>query len=100
MLGSPLPAILIFLAVLTVMWFQRVVTDVGRNGPSEIHAVCLQMRYSSNATLTPDGKYVVYAEREVNGETLWLKQVATGSQTRIAPRAKGRISGIVGHAGQ
>lgn len=42
----------------------------------------------TNATLSPDGKYAVFAQKETDGESLWLKQIATGSQTRIvAPEA-------------
>jgi len=37
----------------------------------------------TNAVFTPDGKYAVYAQKESTGESLWLKQIETGSQTRI-----------------
>ncbi|MBA2734199.1 MAG: winged helix-turn-helix domain-containing protein, partial [Acidobacteria bacterium] len=39
----------------------------------------------TSATLTPDGKYAVFAQTEENGESLYLRQIATGSQTRILP---------------
>ncbi len=35
------------------------------------------------ATLSPDGKYVVFAQKESGGQGLWLRQIETGSQTRI-----------------
>jgi DNA-binding winged helix-turn-helix (wHTH) protein/Tol biopolymer transport system component len=38
----------------------------------------------TNATLSPDGKFAVFAQKESVGESLWLKQIETGSQTRIA----------------
>jgi len=38
----------------------------------------------SNATMTPDGKYVVFAQTEETGESLWLKHIDTGSQTQIS----------------
>lgn len=34
-------------------------------------------------TATPDGKYAVLVLREDEGESLWLRQIETGSQTRI-----------------
>jgi DNA-binding winged helix-turn-helix (wHTH) protein/Tol biopolymer transport system component len=37
----------------------------------------------TNATLTPDGKYAVFAQTEDGGESLWLRQTSTGSQTQI-----------------
>ena len=37
----------------------------------------------TNATMTPDGKYAVFAQTEEGGESLYLRQIATGSQTRI-----------------
>jgi len=35
------------------------------------------------ATLSPDGKYVVFAQKESGGQGLWLRQIETGSQTRV-----------------
>lgn len=37
----------------------------------------------TNATMTLDGKYAVFAQTEEGGESLYLRQIATGSQTRI-----------------
>ena len=37
----------------------------------------------TNATISPDGEFIVFAQTEGNGESLWLRQVETGSQTRI-----------------
>jgi DNA-binding winged helix-turn-helix (wHTH) protein/Tol biopolymer transport system component len=48
----------------------------------------------SNATLTPDGHYAVYAQKEAGGESLWLKQIATGSRTRIVPPQKLEYVGL------
>ncbi|MEP6923895.1 MAG: winged helix-turn-helix domain-containing protein, partial [Pyrinomonadaceae bacterium] len=33
--------------------------------------------------LSPDGKYAVFAQKEADGQSLWLRQIETGSQTRI-----------------
>lgn len=34
-------------------------------------------------TATPDGRYAILVLREKDGESLWLRQIETGSQTRI-----------------
>ena len=35
------------------------------------------------ATITPDGNYTVFARKEAQGESLWLRQIASGSQQQI-----------------
>lgn len=35
------------------------------------------------ATVSPDGKYVVFAQKEAGGQSVWLRQIETGSQTRV-----------------
>lgn len=35
------------------------------------------------ATITPDAKFAVFSLREENGESLWLRQIESGSETRI-----------------
>ena len=37
------------------------------------------------AAISPDGKYLVHAVREGDQQALWVKQIATGTLTRIAP---------------
>ncbi len=39
------------------------------------------------AAISPDGKYVVYAQQEDKQQGLWVKQVATGSSVQIVPPA-------------
>lgn len=41
----------------------------------------------ATAAISPDGKYLVYAEREGPREALFVKQIATGTITRIADAA-------------
>jgi DNA-binding winged helix-turn-helix (wHTH) protein/Tol biopolymer transport system component len=42
----------------------------------------------TNATISGDGKFIVFSQTEGVGESLWLRQIDTGSQTRIiAPDA-------------
>jgi DNA-binding winged helix-turn-helix (wHTH) protein/Tol biopolymer transport system component len=83
-LGVAAAGILVLLAGGTGIWFLRAVRTTDETGRPRFTRL-LTNADISNATLTPDSKYVVYAEREQNGETLWLKQIATGSQTRIVP---------------
>lgn len=37
----------------------------------------------TNAALTGDGKYAVFSQTEKQGESLWLRHIATGSQQQI-----------------
>jgi eukaryotic-like serine/threonine-protein kinase len=41
----------------------------------------------STAAISPDGKYLVYSEKEGLQEALYVKQIATGTTTRIAEAA-------------
>jgi len=47
------------------------------------------------AAISPDGKYLVYAEREGPQESLYVKQIATGTITRIAKAAPVNYFGIL-----
>jgi serine/threonine protein kinase/Tol biopolymer transport system component len=40
---------------------------------------------TNSATISPDGKYVVYANEEPGLQGLWVKHVATGSNVQIVP---------------
>lgn len=37
----------------------------------------------ANIALSPDGRFAVFAQKEDNGESLWLRQLETGSEQRI-----------------
>lgn len=37
----------------------------------------------SSATISPDGKFAVFAQKDEIGESLWLRQLETGSEARI-----------------
>lgn len=37
------------------------------------------------AAISPDGRYIVHVSKDAEGESLWLKQVATQSNVQIAP---------------
>jgi DNA-binding winged helix-turn-helix (wHTH) protein/Tol biopolymer transport system component len=79
MLWSSIAALL--LAGMLGMWFWR-----GADKAIERQPKLSKLTTSgkvSVATLTPNGKYAVFAEAEDSGESLWLRQIATGSQVRI-----------------
>jgi serine/threonine protein kinase/Tol biopolymer transport system component len=38
-----------------------------------------------HAALSPDGRYLVYTKRGAEGTSLWLRQLATGSDARLLP---------------
>lgn len=39
----------------------------------------------TNATVTPDGKNIVFSQKEGAGESLWIRQINSGNQTQILP---------------
>ncbi len=48
----------------------------------------------TNATITPDSKYAVFSQTENEGESLWLRHIATGSQKQILPVKPVRFVGL------
>ncbi len=46
------------------------------------------------ATISPNGRYVVFAQEEPGGQSLWLRQMADGSQTKIKPAEKVEFVGL------
>ena len=54
----------------------------------------------ASAAISPDGKYLVHAVREGDQQALWVKQVATGTLTRIAePQPRYYFGLTVSHDG-
>jgi serine/threonine protein kinase/Tol biopolymer transport system component len=45
------------------------------------------------ASISPDGKYVVFRTTEAGKDTLWVRQVLTGSLVKIVPDLGGKIGG-------
>ncbi len=43
---------------------------------------------SSDAAISPDGKYVVHVFREAGKQSIWVRQVATSSNVEIVPAAE------------
>ena len=40
-----------------------------------------------SAAISPDGKFIVNSQRGDGGQSLWLRNIETGSNTEIAPPA-------------
>jgi serine/threonine protein kinase/Tol biopolymer transport system component len=49
---------------------------------------------ATSAAISPDGKYVVYAQDEEGQESLWMAQVAVSSNVQIVPPAQANYWGI------
>lgn len=47
-----------------------------------------------DAAISPDGKYVVYVEEDAKQQSLWIRQVATGSNVQIVPPAQVSYYGL------
>ncbi len=47
-----------------------------------------------DAAISPDGRYVVYAIEEAEQQSVWVRQVATGSNVRILPSEEVRYWGL------
>ncbi|MGE3466107.1 MAG: winged helix-turn-helix domain-containing protein [Pyrinomonadaceae bacterium] len=48
----------------------------------------------TSATITPDGNYAVFARKESGGESLWLRQIETGSQQMVLDVRPVRFVGL------
>ncbi len=58
--------------------------DGDRSQPKQLKLTKLTASGKVNAaTLTPDGSYAVFAQKDSDGESLWLKQIETGASMRI-----------------
>lgn len=67
----------------------------GASGPRPFEIIRLTSSGSAvTPSVSPDGKYVVYAQLETNGvpTSLWIRQVATASNVQIVPPEPGRIA--------
>ena len=48
----------------------------------------------TNVTVSPDGKSIVFAQREGVGESLWVRQIDTGIQNQILPPEDVKFVGL------
>ena len=77
-------------------WFSR---WLGDSGPVPFQNMSMEKITNSGkamlATISPDGKYVVNVDDEGSGQqSLWMRHVATGSNTQIMPPAEVRYTGL------
>ena len=49
---------------------------------------------ASDAAISPDGKYVAHVKSDAGQQSLWLRQVVTGSDTQIVPPSTENYFGI------
>ncbi len=72
---------------------------LGDSGPIPFQNMSMEKITSSGramlATISPDGKYVVNVTDEGHGQqSLWMRHIATGSNTQIMPPAEVRYTGL------
>lgn len=48
----------------------------------------------TNLAIVPDGKAIVFSQKEGVGESLWLRQIETGGQTQILPPQDAEFVGL------
>jgi Tol biopolymer transport system component len=46
------------------------------------------------AAISPDGKYVVHVAQELGWQSLWIRHIATGSNTQIVPPMEANYAGM------
>lgn len=49
---------------------------------------------AEDAAISPDGNYIVYAQRDRKGSGLWLRQISTGSDVQILPSEEPDFRGL------
>ncbi len=72
---------------------------LGDSGPVPFQTMSMEKVTNSGramlATISPDGKYVVNVSDEGQGQqSLWMRHIATGSNTQIMPPAEVRYTGL------
>jgi Tol biopolymer transport system component/DNA-binding winged helix-turn-helix (wHTH) protein len=80
-------ALIIALAVVAFAAYKLI------NPPSDLNTISQSMkvarlttaRNAINATISPDGKYVVYVVDEARQRSLWLRQITTNTDTQLIP---------------
>src|SRR4029077_4495134 len=66
---------------------------LARNGHFDLRRIQMT-RLTENGrvagvAITPDGRYVAYARREGNDESLWLRELATRTDSQLLPSGPG-----------
>jgi Tol biopolymer transport system component len=70
------------------------------DGPVAFESMKIQPLTSSGRVMfppaiSPDGKYVAYVTRQAGLYSVWMRQVATGTDVRIVPEQPAQISALV-----
>ena len=68
--------------IIGVYWFWGKTTQTKNNKQIKFAKLTTSGKIA-NATISPDGKFAVYSQKEEAGESLWLRQIETGSESRI-----------------
>lgn len=66
------------------LWFWNTPPKFANNTPAKLTKLTTSGRVL-NATMSPDGKFAVFSQKDEGGEGLWLHQIESGSQTQIVP---------------
>ena len=77
-------------------WFSR---WLGDSGPVPFQNMSMEKLTNSGkavlATISPDGKYVVNVVDDGHGQqSLWMRHIATGSNTQIMPPTEAHYTGL------
>lgn len=75
-------AVLAILSVAAVGWFWRKNTSAIRNSQVILTKLTMSGKVFA-AAMSPDGNFAVFSQKETAGESLWLRQLDTGSEMRI-----------------
>ncbi|HKO60356.1 MAG TPA: protein kinase, partial [Pyrinomonadaceae bacterium] len=91
--------LVVIAAALVAAWWKF--SGVGRTEPfSEMRIARLttggkvgNASIKGYASISPDGKYVVFRTTELGKDSLWVRQVLTGSLVKIVPDLPGKVGG-------
>ena len=70
-------------------------TGTTANAPALKISVISNRAFVNGSALSPDGRYVAYSQNLAGTRTLWVRQVATGSDVQILPPQKVQPQGLV-----
>jgi serine/threonine protein kinase/Tol biopolymer transport system component len=79
------------------IWMSRRGGDTGTtaNAPALKISVVSNRAFVNGSALSPDGRYLAYSQSLAGIRTLWVRQVATGSDVQILPPQKIQPTGLV-----
>jgi Tol biopolymer transport system component len=99
--GRVAAAAIALLAMAGIAYYFTVARPSSSPSPATLslqNAEIVRLTTSGNAflpSISPDGRYVAYAQRDGNQQSVWIRQTATDSNVQIVPpRAGVRIGGI------